>query len=410
MSPASAKTKSKSAVPNPDEAARILRDVVAPNLGASSAFANTTGDNQERMTYVSERLASATAVLEVANPGVPGAAAAELRAAALMLESSPGWKVTRGHNSAAKFATTKLGLARQGIEDAIAQLTAPASTTTGQPKPRPKPKPKAGGTGTDTVTTSIFAAYGWLAVRYEALMDPATLAAAGVKWVAAVVSHGVNADGSHNNDADDRTNQAWLAAGNAKAYREAGIKVGAWGWQEVGPETEATIAATHVESFDLDFWVANGEAVWKPDDGRFVANGPERFAAALERELAARGKGGLQVGWSVLGAPPAPFAYGYDYQAFTKRGWHILPQAYPQQASEYALANVIDHALARASIPARFVHPTIANYGPQQAGAFRPTIAEWADAIREGQRLGVAGYSLWAHDWQAPDVTTLGAA
>jgi hypothetical protein len=139
-----------------------------------------------------------------------------------------------------------------------------------------------------------------------------------------------------------------------------------------------------------------------------VKNAPERFAAALENELATRGRAGLPVGWSVLGAPPAPFVYGYDYTAFTKRGWHILPQAYPQQASEYALANVIDHAVKRARIPARFVHPTIANYGPQQAAAFKPTIAEWGEALREGQRQGITGYSLWAHDWVAGDVGTLG--
>ena len=112
----------------------------------------------------------------------------------------------------------------------------------------------------------------------------------------------------------------------------------------------------------------------------------------------------------MLGAPPAPFVYGYDYAAFTKRGWHILPQAYPQQSSEYDLANVIDHAVARAKIPARFVHPTIANYGPQKADAFKPSIAQWVDALRLGRKQGVAGYSLWAHDWQAADVATLGSA
>ena len=77
---------------------------------------------------------------------------------------------------------------------------------------------------------------------------------------------------------------------------------------------------------------------------------------------------------------------------------------------EYALANVIDHAVARARIPARFVHPTIANYGTQQAAAFKPTIAEWVDALREGRGHGITGYSLWSHDWAAGDVGTLGKA
>jgi hypothetical protein len=165
-----------------------------------------------------------------------------------------------------------------------------------------------------------------------------------------------------------------------------------------------------VASFRLDFWIANAEAVWKPDDPRFVQNAPERYAAALELELAGRGVTGLPIAWSVLGAPPAPFTYGYDYRAFTRRGWHILPQAYPQQSPEYELGNVVEHSLVRAGIPADLVHPTIANYGPQKQGAFKPTVADWVQAIGTARGRGVAGYSLWSHDWTPDDAVTLGAA
>lgn len=386
--------------PDPTEAARIIREVVVPNLEGSAAFGNRDGDNEQRMELLSGQLSSALSLLLLGDPAVP-AAAAQLRAATLLLQSSPGWLATKRKSTAKAFPATKVALARKGIADAIALLAKsprPADATPTEPpvaSHAPAPAP------------SIFREFGWLAVRYDALFDPATLAAAGVKWVAAVLTHGANEDGSHNNDADDQTNQAWLAAGNAKPYRDAGIKVGGWGWHEVMPEIEAVIAATHIATFHLDFWIANAEAVWKPDDTRFVRDAPERYAVALEQELAARGLGGLAVAWSVLGAPPAPFTYGYDYKAFTRRGWHVLPQAYPQQSSEYVLDNVVEHSIIRAGIGPEFVHPTIANYGPQKQDAFKPTIPEWTQAIEAGCRRGVVGYSLWAHDWQLDDARTL---
>jgi hypothetical protein len=388
------------------EAVRIIREVVVPNLEGSSAFANRDGDNEQRMQLLSEQLAAALTLLELSDTAAP-AAGAQLQAAALLLESSPGWAVTKKQNTAKKFRTTKVGIARHGIADAIAHLSAggaPARSESPASSKAPAPSRAS------TPPPSIFREFGWFAVRYDALFDPATLVRAGVKWVAAVVSHGANADGSHNNDADDQANQAWLAAGNAKPYRDAGIKVGAWAWHEVMPETEAWIAATHAANFQLDFWIANAEAVWKPDDSRFVENAPERYAAALERELASRGLAELPVAWSVLGAPPAPFTYGYDYQAFTRRGWHILPQAYPQQSPEYVLDNVVEHALNLVKIRPEFVHPTIANYGPQKPDAFKPTIDEWSQALERGRKRGVIGCSLWAHDWQLDDARALGTS
>ncbi|MGH3104025.1 MAG: hypothetical protein ACRDN6_08020 [Gaiellaceae bacterium] len=385
---------------DPTEAARIIKEVVVPNLEGSAAFRNRDGDNEQRMQQLSDQLASALSLILLSDPAVPAAAAAQLRAAALLLESSPGWVVTKRQNSAQTLATTKVGIARKGIADGIAQLSPGRQPATPSQPDTPSEPP--------TPVASIFREFGWFAVRYDALFDPATLADTGVKWVAAVLTHGANADGSHNNDVDDKTNQAWLAAGNAKPYRDAGIKVGGWGWHEVMPETEAIIAATHIASFHLDFWIANAEAVWKPDDSRFVRDAPERYALALDNELESRGLTGLAVGWSVLGAPPAPFAYGYDYKAFTRRGWHILPQAYPQQSPEYELDNVLEHSLARAGIRPDFVHPTIANYGPQKPDAFKPTIAEWSQAVERGRTRGVIGYSLWSHDWQPEDARTLG--
>jgi hypothetical protein len=67
------------------------------------------------------------------------------------------------------------------------------------------------------------------------------------------------------------------------------------------------------------------------------------------------------------------------------------------------LDNVVDHALNLAKIRPEFVHPTIANYGPQKPDAFKPTIAEWSQALERGRKRGVIGYSLWAHYWQLDD-------
>jgi hypothetical protein len=262
------------------------------------------------------------------------------------------------------------------------------------------------GTTPPVTQPHIFAKPGWMGVRYDALSPPAELARAGVFWVAAVLSHGANADGSHNNDVDDQTNQAWLAAGKAQPYRDVGIKVGGWGWHEVQPELEAVIARTHINTYALHFWIANGEAVWKPDDARFVKDGPERFAAHFAAQLGLAGKSGLPVAWSVLGAAVPPNVYGYDYRAFTSRGWHILPQAYPQQSPEYKLSTCIDHAVKR-DVPLELVHPTIANYGVQKPGAFQPTIATWEEELRAARARGVVGFSVWAHDFTLEDVRKL---
>ena len=125
---------------DPIEAERLVREVVVPGLRSSSAFANRTGDNEARMAQVTELLAVAQTLMLLREPAVPAAAAAQLRSAAALLESTPGWLLTRRQNTPKAFATTKLGLARQGIADALALLEEPPPE---KPKPKPKPKPKS---------------------------------------------------------------------------------------------------------------------------------------------------------------------------------------------------------------------------------------------------------------------------
>lgn len=284
-------------------------------------------------------------------------------------------------NSATFTTPGRKAAARSQLKAMVALLNEHAA----QPDPPPVPAP------------SIFAQPGWMAVRYDKLPSPAELAAARVKWVTAILSHGVDGNGGHSLDTDDRENQGWLATGSARAYRDAGVKVGGWAWQQgFNAGTEAQIAKTYIESWALDLWIANGEEVWKGNDQ------PGKFAAAFASVTPA----GLPVAWSVLGAAHGQNVYPFDYQAFTSRGWHILPQAYPQQSADYKLSLCIDHAV-RAGIPLNLVHPTIANYGLQSPQAYWPTMEGWAIELREAKARGVTGFSVWSHDFTVEQVRDL---
>jgi hypothetical protein len=251
---------------------------------------------------------------------------------------------------------------------------------------------------------SIFAKPGWMAVRFDKLPTTLELARAGVFWVAAILSHGVDGNGLHSLDTDDKENQAWLAAGKAQPYRDKGIKVGGWGWQQGWrAAAEAEVAAEYVKVWTLDLWIANGEESWKD------TNQPEVFTANFAAQLALAGKSGLPVAWSVLGAASGTNVFPFDYKAFTSRGWHVLPQAYPSQAPEYDLPSVIDHAV-RAGIPLNMLHPTVARYDPPAdaaVGAFKPTVEAWCERLKEAKARGVTGFSVWASDFSVDDVRRL---
>lgn len=263
------------------------------------------------------------------------------------------------------------------------------------------------------VQQSVFALDGWMAVRFDKLPTPAELSAVGIKWVAAIVNHGANPDGSHALDPDDHANHAWFAQGKDDPYRAAGIKVGAWGWnQGFFPAIEAWMAAETIKVYGLDLFITNGENDWKGNDL------PDQWARAMQAELAARAlPATFPVAWSTLGAAAGEFIFPFHYSAFTSRGWHILPQAYPQESGEYTLLRkgdnqgVIEHS-QDAGIPRNMVHPTIANYPARtdKPGAFKPTIDQWIADIRSAQQLGVVGISLWAHDWSPAEYTKLLAA
>lgn len=254
------------------------------------------------------------------------------------------------------------------------------------------------------VVHPLWSGFGWVLEKFSDLWDPATLKASGITWAAACLHHGFNADGSQNLSSTDAASQAWLAAGNAQAYRAAGIKVGGWAWHERVPESEADVADICIKNWGLDFWIANAEQTWKQEPGG-VVNAAERYARRLHPLVPA----GYPVAWSPLGAAAGDNVFPYDYKAFTERGWHVLPQAYPQQSPEYALSLCLDHS-ERAGIAKRLVHCTIANYAPQKAGAFKPSITEWATELGRARARGYLGASLWDQPWTPDEVRTLAAA
>ena len=250
------------------------------------------------------------------------------------------------------------------------------------------------------IQPSIFAQPGWFGVRFERLPNAAELVEAGIKWIVAPLSHGANGDRSHATDADDASNQAWLGNGQALPYRARGIKVGGWMWhQGFHADVEAAIADINISNYTLDLFISNGEEAWKGNTQ------PELFAAALSPRLP---HSGFPVAWSVLGAASGRNVFPFDYRAFTRRGWHILPQAYPQDSGDYEPDLCLDHA-ERAVIPKPFVHLTISNGQPVpgRPGTFRPPLSYWETAMRLMRDRGYGGVSFWAHDFLIHEVTRI---
>jgi hypothetical protein len=247
------------------------------------------------------------------------------------------------------------------------------------------------------VTQSLFDKPGWFAVRFDRLPSPGELVDANISWIAAILSHGYDGNGGHSLDTDDKENQAFLARGAHLPYKNAGIKVGGWGWcQGFHAMIEADVADTYQRAWNLDFWIANGEEAWKNNTQ------PEIFSDTINGHNPT-----LPVGWSTLGAASGKNVFPFMYASFTNRGYHILGQSYPQETADYELSKCLDHA-ERAGIPKRYFHYTIANYSAQnRMTAYKPTMQEWEEQLMRASVRHYDGVSFWDHQWQIEDVRKL---
>jgi hypothetical protein len=295
------------------------------------------------------------------------------------LVNSINWPRIESSNPA-----TRKEAARKQLKEMVALL----NEQDGEPVP---PRPP------DPVVKTLFDQPGWFAVRYDRLPSPGELVDARIEWIAAILSHGVDGNGNHSMDNDDKENQAFLAAGRHLPYKNVGIKIGGWGWcQGFHAMVEADIADTYQRAWNLDFWIANGEEAWKNNTQ------PEIFADTIYGH-----NKNLPVGWSTLGAAAGKNVFPFMYASFTNRGYHILAQSYPQETADYELDKCLDHA-ERAGIPKRFFHYTIANYGAaNRPTAYRPTMQQWEEQLMRASVRHYDGVSFWDHQWVLEDVKKL---
>jgi hypothetical protein len=358
---------------DPAAAVAKLRSEVIPNLEASSAFRLDQGDNLERMAIVRGGLDQAVGWLE--SPDLAVAAAHSLRALVAVLETTPGYRRARGRNPKA-FARTKLGLARAGIEEALALLTAEP------PPPPPPPKP---------AKPSLFGAPGVMVENASAwppqVRGPA-FARNGGKWVGVQVHRGTKLN---DDSVSELTHTAWAAQA-----RELGLALVAWGWNEEHPEDEVALIADLHSRFRFDGYIANAEAPYKADAGGDPSLS-ERFVAAYKAKL-----GDLPLALSSFGAASAPNVFGHVPQlggdVFHYGPWHdagafLLAQGYLNMTPVLDPVDCTEHA-KRAGWPLDRLGITV-GLGDWSDARRAVSGAEYAERLRQAVARGLTP-SAWS--------------
>jgi hypothetical protein len=113
----------------------------------------------------------------------------------------------------------------------------------------------------------------------------------------------------------------------------------------------------------------------------------------------------LPAALSTYGAAVAPFVFPFDYAAWVKGGFALLPQAYLSVTNNYCPACTVANAV-RSGVPASVVHPMI-GVGWSQG---RPALSG-ADYIAPLLAAGTHGFSVFLGERATSnDFFALGAA
>jgi len=333
----------------------ILRNKVIPNLEGSSTWRATDGDNPQRMAIVRACLDLAIAILSFSPPDASRAADVLKSPTIPVLEASAAYQRVRAANPNA-WASTKIGMARTGLDEAIAKLLpAPPPSTVWQ---------KAG-------------VLVWHAGAFPPGAFAQTLRQNGFGWVSLQAHDGLSTM------SENDTN---LASGWAQGYRAAGIAVGAWGVARTQPEPEAAFAADLVRQHGFDFYIVDAEAEYKytAPDGSWSGEAygrSQRFVAAFRARLP--------------NLPAAISSYGrtdladIDWGVFRDAGFAWLPQAYWNEFEIYQPS-----LCARAAVgngwPLSRVHPTLGLWG---GGQRRYVTAD--EYVADLHAAGTLGFSVY---------------
>ena len=164
------------------------------------------------------------------------------------------------------------------------------------------------------------------------------------RWVAVKIHHGLGRV---------RETEAVLRSDWARVFRRQGIRVCGWGVVERHPVREARLAAALVRRLGLECYIADAEA---PYLGAGYGGAVVR-SATFVRAFRARA-GSLPAAVTTYGAALEPWILPFDYAAWHRHGFHLLPQAYLSIAAHYGPKSATIHAV-RAGFPREWIHPMI---------------------------------------------------
>jgi hypothetical protein len=166
-------------------------------------------------------------------------------------------------------------------------------------------------------------------------------------------------------------------------FREHGIAVGGWGYEDSKPLIEAVLADLAIRSYGLEFYIADAEAPYeqtKKLDGWARSKTFVDVFRSLEPTLPAA--------LTTYGAATAPWVLPIDFAAWRNAGFDLLPQAYYNQfPMAYRPDMTVAHA-QRAGWPLDRVHPVLGVYRHYAAANYIPLMAD----------LGTRGFSVFLAD------------
>jgi hypothetical protein len=164
------------------------------------------------------------------------------------------------------------------------------------------------------------------------------------RWVAVKIHHGLGRV---------RATEAALRTDWARVFRREGIRVCGWGVVEQHPIREAQLVAALVRRLGLECYIADAEAPYLGEGyGGAVAR-----SATFVRTFRVRA-GSLPAAVTTYGAALRPWILPFDYAAWRRHGFHLLPQSYLSIAEHYGPASSTIHAV-RAGFPREWIHPMI---------------------------------------------------
>ena len=188
-------------------------------------------------------------------------------------------------------------------------------------------------------------------------------------WVAFHVTNGLN---------QLELDPMWI-----DVFREHGISVGGWGYEEEHPLIDAVLAALAVRRYGLDFYIADAEAPYLQTKKVHGWKRSRTFVKVF-RSLQPT----LPAALTTYGAAEGPWVIPIDYASWREAGFELLPQAYYNQFPRvYRPDLTVAHSI-RAGWTIDRVHPVIGVYRKYPAANYVPLL----------EAAGTRGFSVWLGD------------